>query len=182
MTNIQVSNIIKIDSRLELLAFTVMEFLKAFGVSDSCLESAKKGVYERQIIEQFSLHFFSGSDYCGRVTIHIDWELYKIYMDDFNGEEIQKDKSLLDQLDKSTDIIIKHVNKIKRDMHITKIKVSYLYIPEYRDNSERLMEAMQYLGHTLSSSSSTQLQNAEFERGLKMVIDKIKELEIIVEW
>ena len=184
MADVELENVdVEIYSRLELLALAITQFADAFGADDDCLESIRKGVYERQILEKIILYYFDKSeDLVGMIALSIDWNVYKLKVHDENGNnfEMKASKSVLEQLDKATVEIINHVNRLRYALGVKKIECRYLYRAKYRISQEKEKEAMQYLGHSTAKPLSTKNANSIFEHTIKCVMDTLEELEITI--
>lgn len=181
MADVRVRERLKIVPRLEVLSTTVKEFLKAFGASESCLDSVDKGVYQKQIIENFHLYYYSKKKLCGKITMNIDWEKHQVFVNSDSGKEfnIKEGESLIEQLDKASKVIVCHVDKLKRDMDIDYIDVQYTYRDYYVMDERRHNEARKYLGHT-PAEPIQESSAEEFKTQVRFIIDKLKELEIVV--
>lgn len=175
-------NRVRIDTRLDVLATTVGKYAKAFGADEDCLESIKRGIHQRQIIERIELHYFSGEKYVGRITMEINWKQHQILVASDGGNEFQLDsnKSILEQLDAASKEIIRHVDRLRSQCKVTKIISHYRYRREYRDNPQKHKEAQDFLGHT--SAKNTEIPSTEeFKICIRFVMDRLKELEITIE-
>lgn len=174
---------VEVYSRLELLALAITQFADAFGADEGCLESIRKGVYERQILERITLYYFDDSNaLVGMITLSIDWNVHKLRVNDENGNrfEIKTSSSILEQLDKATGEIIRHVNRLRRALHVKRIECRYWYRDKYRINQEKAQEAMRYLGHSTGEPLHTKSGNPIFDHTIKCVMDTLEELEITI--
>lgn len=179
----EVKTRVRVIPRLELLTTTMLEFLKAFGADSDTLEAIRKGVYSRQIINSVTLHYYSGSKYQGRVTLRINWEKHKVSVTNNIGTDfrINEGKSLLEQLDQATRLIVSHVNKLRRDKKIDRIVSRFFYKPEYTRDEEKYRQAREYLGHSLKEAI-TEEPDKEFVNEIKYTMDVLDELEIDIEY
>lgn len=179
---VRLENRVKVVPRLEVLSTTLKEFLKAFGASDSCLDSVDKGVYKKQIIETFHLYYYSKDKCCGKITLHIDWEKYQVFVNSDSGKEynINEEESLIEQLDKASKLIVSHINKMRRDLNVDRVEVHYTYRDYFTMDTIRYNETRKYLGHSLAKSI-TESSTVEFKTSVRFIMNKLKELEIVVE-
>ena len=180
---VKVKNRVRIDTRIGVLSTAVGAYAKSFGADQGCLESIRKGVHERQIIEQIELYYYARKKYVGHITMKIDWERHQVLVDSAGGNEfrLDADKPILEQLDAASQEIIRHVERLKENCHVTKVETSYCYRSEYRNNEEKLVEARKFLGHVASNRNITEQPSAEFKTYVRFVMDKLEELEIIIE-
>lgn len=184
MTDIELEGIdVEVYTRLHVLAVTISEFATAFGADNDCIQSIEKGIYERSIIEKIFLYYYDNSDMLvGQITFTIDWDVHKLKVADENGNkfEIESKKSILEQLDKSTGEIVRHVNRIRKSLNVKKIESSYQYRSEYNDNRQTHQEAQKYLGHVTGKDRGPRKDNVLFEHTIKCVLDALEELEITI--
>lgn len=175
-------NQVRIDTRLNVLVTAVGEYAKAFGADDDCLNSIKKGIHERQIIEQVELRYYSKTKFVGKITMKIDWSLHQVLVNSEKGNifRLSADKSVLEQLDAASQEIIKHVNRLKKACAVTKVDVTYRYRSEYRDDPQKHDEARKFLGH-VPADISKEVSTDQFKTCIRFVMDKLKELELTVE-
>ena len=175
---------VKLEPRLRVLTWAVSEYAEAFGAGRECLDSIKKGVYERQIIERIILYYYHHNSFVGCVTLTIDWDLHQMLMSDENGNQIQirEGESILHQLDESTEIIKNHVSRMRDEFHVTRIETAYQYRQEY-NRAEKLDEARRFLGHVCQPPDERQTtQNTpQFKTLHRLILNKLKELEVTVE-
>lgn len=179
---VKTRNRVKVVPRLEVLSTTVKEFLKAFGASDSCLGTVDKGVYQEQIIKTFHLYYFSGDNLCGKITMNIDWDKHQVCVNSDTGKEfsINEGESLIEQLDKASKLIVRHVNKMRTELNVKRIEVQYSYRDYYTSDPTRYDLARKRLGHSPANSISDS-STSEFKTEVRLIMDRLKELEIIVE-
>lgn len=170
---------VEIISRLELLYLTVSEFASAFGGNKGCLDTIKKGVKERQIIEKIKLFYYDQTNNIqGFIILKIDWDKYEINLKDDKNRTFSLDtsKPLLTQLDQSVGEIINHVKRMRKELQIYKIKTIYTYRSIYR-SGEKCKEADRYLNLVDAEKKNVQT-NDKFERSMKICLSKLNELEI----
>ena len=131
---------VKIVPRLGVLATTIKEYLKAFGANDACLKTVDLGVYQEQIIEAFYIYYYCKDKLCGQISMNIDWNEYQVCVNSAEGKEfsIADGRSLIEQLDKASKVIVQHVNRIRRDLSVDRIEVRYTYRDCYWTNPEKL--------------------------------------------
>ena len=182
MADVELESIdVEVYSRLQVLALTISEFATAFGADDACIQSIEKGVYERNIIEKIFLYYYDRNNVLvGQITFSIDWEIYQIKMSDEKGNKfaINSSKSILEQLDKATGEIIRHVNRVRRALGVARIESSYQYRSEYNANERKHQEAQKYLGHVTGKYRGEIKENPIFEHTITCILDSIEELEI----
>ncbi len=114
--------------------------------------------------------------------MHIDWEKHQVFVNSDSGKDIniKEGESLIDQLDKASKLIVSHVNKIRRDLNVDQIKVHYTYRDYYTNDPSKHAAARKYLGHSTADPISS-ISIPEFKNQVRFIMDKLKELEIIVE-
>lgn len=176
-------NRVRIDTRIDVLSTAVGAYVKAFGADQDCLDSIRKGIQVQQIIEQIELYYYSQKKYVGHITMKIDWKRHQVLVDSADGNEfrLDADEPILKQLDAASQEIIRHVHRLKENCHVTKVETSYRYRSEYRNNEEKHIEARKFLGHVASNRNIVEHPTAEFKTFVRFVMDKLEELEIIIE-
>lgn len=176
-------NRVRIETRIGILSTAVGAYAEAFGADQECLKSIRKGILEQQIIEQITLCYYAGEKYVGHITMKIDWKQHQVLVDSAGGNEfrLDADKPILVQLDAASQEIICHVKRLREKCGVTKIETAYLYQLEYRNNEEKHNEARKFLGHVKSNRNTTEMPTEEFKTYIRFVMDKLQELEIIIE-
>lgn len=172
---------IEVITRVELLTFSLIEFVIAFGARNECEETIKKGVFERQIIRTIILYYYDKNyKHVGSITMDIDWELHKLNVKEKIGDKIEVNKSLsiLEQIDKVTCEIIKHVNRLRKSLDVTYIKSGYRYIEEIEKDPIKYKNAMTYLKH-VEQDEKLNIDNKGFKE-MTCVFDKLTELTISI--
>src|SRR5699024_972188 len=119
--------------RVSVLATAIGEYAKAFGASKDWLESIRKGVFERPIIETIEMDYYSRKKYVGHIVMKINWERHQVLVETEgkNKYSLKSDKSVLQQLDAATKEIISHVQRMKNECNVTSRKTSFQYRLEY---------------------------------------------------
>jgi len=183
MATVRNRNRTRVDTRIGVLSTAVGEYAKAFGADNDCLTSIKKGICERQIIEKIDLYYYACKKFVGHISMKIDWERHQVLVDSENGNEFRlaADKSILEQLDAASQEIIRHVERMKKECSVTKVESIYTYRYEYRIDEQKHDEARKFLGHVPSGKKRTAEQTEEFKTYIRFVMDKLEELEIIIE-
>lgn len=177
-------NMVRVDTRLKTLTTAVGEYAAAFGAGEDCLDSIRKGVGERQIIETIELNYYSRRKWVGRVTMEIDWDKHQILVNSDHGDEFhfETGRSVLEQLDAASQEIIRHVERMKEMCHVTRVKPTYIYRTEYRFNKKKEAEAEKFLGHTSTVVYKDRGEESpEFKTYIRFVMDKLSELTVTVE-
>ena len=183
MMAVKVKNRVRIDTRVSVLSTAVGAYAKSFGADQDCLDSIQKGIYERQIIEQIELYYYAQKRYVGHIIMKIDWKRHQVLVNSADGNEfrLEADRSILEQLDAASKEIIRHVQRLKKECHVTKVETSYRYCAEYRNNEAKYNEAKKFLGHVESNRNLTEQPTVEFKTYVRFVMDKLEELEIVIE-
>lgn len=173
---------VEVLSRLELLFATISNFASAFGADKACLNSIEKGVKERQIIEEIKLYYYDKDDKIqGFISLKIDWNKYELnIMDDKNKNfKVDRDKSLLEQLDQAIPEIIKHVNRMRENLGIKKVRSTFNYTP-YFSTGEKYKEALNFLGHVKAKEGEFAI-NEKLTKSIKIILSPLNELEINIQ-
>lgn len=174
---------VKVETRLRVLTWAVSEYAHAFGADKDCLETIEKGIYERQIIEQITFEYFHGKEFVGRITLKIDWACHEMLVNDENGKMIQirKDQSILKQLDEASQVIQDHVARLRKECKVSEIETYYRYREEYTSDDSKHEEAQKFLGHTSAKDRVQTEPTVKFKTIHRLVMGKLKELEVTVE-
>lgn len=173
----------RVETRLTTLTTAVGEYALAFGADEECVDTIRKGVGERQIIGTIMLYYYRRKECVGRVIMKIDWKKHQILVNSDHGDEFHfnTDRSILEQLDNASQEIIRHVKRLRKECHVTRIKPVYTYRAECVRNSEQLAEVRKFLGLTAVTDECDPEETPEFKTYIRFVMDKLKELEVIVE-
>jgi len=185
MSDIQLQGVdIEVYVRLNILSMAIAEYLEAFGASESTIKTVEKGVYKRQLIKEIYLYYYNDKkEIVGEISFYIDWEKYKVNMGDEKGNkfELCVGKSILEQLDESSNEIIKHVNKIRKDLSVQKVKTTYVYIDECYANEKILNETREYLGTNKGDSTrSIRKVDMQFTQTVDYIMGALNELELTI--
>lgn len=177
------SNRNRVDTRIHVLATVVGEFASAFGADQECLRSIRRGIFEKQIIEEIHLHYYARKKHVGHIVMKIDWEYHRVMVDGEDGNQfrIGPGKSIVRQLDEAADEIIKHTERIRQKCKVTRVETCYQYRRSIMENRSDYNEAMKFLGHAIAQTERSEESSTEFKLCVRFVIDKLKELEITVE-
>ena len=169
-------------TRLKTLYYYVYEMAQAFGVGQSSLDSIEKGVWKRQIIKDIIIKYRNKDDVVlGKVIISIDWEKHKI-LTTADGSETFKfssEKSIHSQISEVSDILIEHVNKMRKSLPITRITTSYYYIDEIDYDEEALEAARAFLGHVPGTEDVVDIES-EFTHTMSHIAKLLEEVEITI--
>ena len=185
MPEIQLQGVdIEVYVRLNILSMAIAEYLEAFGASKDTIKTVEKGVYKRQLLKKIYLYYYNDKkEIVGEICFYIDWEKYKVNMGDEKGNkfELCVGKSILEQLDESSNEIIKHVNKIKKDLSVQEIKATYVYIDECYADEKILNETREYLG-TYKGNSLTSIKkiDLQFTQTIEYIMSSLNELELTI--
>jgi hypothetical protein len=172
-----------IKSRLETLYYFVYEMAQSFGVSDSSLESIKKGILDRKIISEIVIKYFNNRNVVvGRVKIKINWEKHELMATTDYGAFFTFDtsKSIRSQVSEVSDIIIEHVTNMRNALKIVKIESNFVYTDEITNDASKNKEAMKYLGHVYGSFDKESITK-DFTSSMEWLCDKLREVKIIIE-
>lgn len=174
----------KVDTktRVETLYYFIYEMSDAFGADLSCLESIKKGVLERQVLSQIYLNYLNkNGEIIGQVIIDIDWEKHKLLATTDYGSTFQLDpqKSVKGQISEMSDIIISHVNMIRKTHKVIRVSSSFRYLKEIESDPVKNKEVMAYLGHEYGKKRKEKMDPV-FNQTLTWMIDKLNEVTITV--
>ena len=173
---------LRVMPRLRVLSIVLKEFLRAFGAEETVMDIVDKGVYQKQLIEEFVLYYFSGENCLGKATLHIDWEKHEISLNTDSGKSFSFNEggSLIEQIDKASSLVIYHVNRLRKELHIDRIETHFRYKEEIREDKDKLEETRKLLGLTKSDPISLS-SSVEFKNAVVYIMDKLNELTIIVE-
>ena len=183
MMSVKNKNRIRVDTRIDVLATAVGEYAKAFGATVGCMDSIRKGILEHQIIEQIGLNYFAGNRLVGQITMKIDWDYHRVQVESEKGNEIQlnADQTVLEQLDGASQEIIRHVQRLRIKCNVTRIESTFRYRREYLCNEQKHEDARRYLGHTQAIENWPKEQTTEFKTYIRLIMDKLRELEVTIE-
>lgn len=181
---LSVASKVLVKSRISILHDTLNELVVAFKAMDEAQRSTlKKGVLEKKIIRSIYISYLdSKKEVVCKITLKIDWELHKVFSDssDQSSFEIDPSKSLNDQLAEWSKHMIEHVNRIYKHFDVDTVNVSYEYIPEIKNDSEKYKSAQLYLGHVLSDSKKwSEKKGFDFTSTYKY--KDLKELSITID-
>ena len=179
--NLKVAPRLKTLSRLRVLHDVTSELAGSLGAQASALEIIKKGVLERQLIDDIFLYYYStdGEGVCC-VTLSIDWDKHEIYASSDEGSRFSLDPelSIAEQLAKIFPILTNHVMKMCNHYHVTTIKAHFGYRPEVWSDPQKLAETRAYLG--LGPAETPKFaSNLRYEE--KFCADTLRELGFKVE-
>ena len=172
-----------VKTRLETLYYFIYEMAESFGVDDDGLDSITKGILKRKIIREITINYKNEKDVVlGRVIIKIDWEKHTLLASTDYGASFTLDstKSVRSQVSEISDIILEHVQNMKKALNIKKISTTYRYISEITSDTTKHEEARQYMGHSPSKGDEVSIQK-EFTSSIEWLCDKLKEVKIIVQ-
>lgn len=181
--NNRVKTNVKVETRLRVLTWAVSEYAHAFGADKNCLDTIEKGIYQRQIIEQITFEYFHSKEFVGRITLKIDWACHEMLVNDEDGKMIQirKDQSILKQLDEASQVIQDHVARLRKECKVNRIETCYHYRSEYTADDAKHEAARAFLGHISAKDRARSEPAAKFKTIHRLVMGKLKELEVIVE-
>lgn len=183
MADIRIRTKTAVMTRLKVLYSYVYEMAAAFGVDESALITIKKGILDKQILESIHINFMNESNtVIGRVVIDIDWEEHRLRASSDYGSTIELDPTqpISHQLTDLADIIINHVEKMKEKYEVKQIDTTYTYVPEIRNDANKLKETRKYFGHVAARERRKRIEPV-FNETLSCVIDKLSEVIITVE-
>lgn len=176
-------NRVRVDTRLKTLTAAVGEYATAFGADKDCLESIRKGIGDRQIIETIELNYYFRKKWVGRVTMEIDWDKHQLLVNSDHGDEFhfETGRSILEQLDAASQEIVRHVKRLKEKCHVTRVEAIFTYRREYRLDEKKHAEARKFLGHSAAAHEHHGEESPEFKTYIRFVMDKLSELAVTVE-
>ena len=169
-------------TRLKALYYYVYEMAEGFGVDHAALDSIEKGVWKRQIIRDIIIKYRNNEGVVlGKVIISIDWEKHHILAktDDGKSFKVDSGKSIHSQISTLSDILIKHVTKMRNTLPITKISTSFEYVEEIDNDREKKDAAMKYLGHVYGKKDVVDIES-EFTHSISHIAKNLKEVEITI--
>ena len=174
-------------SRLQVLYYVVRELASGFGVSEYSLETIKKGIIDRQILEKIWINYLNGEGKpVGRVTITIDWRKHQVYAKSDSGRSFQIDstKSISEQVSRVYNILIGHTEELRKAFGVGEIRVRYSYTQDVWKNKKKLEEARKFLGTSPAedlewAQGEARAKNWDVE--LEYISRKLAELKIRIE-
>lgn len=175
---------LEIRIRLRVLHDTIAELLKSFCPTAS-FNAIKKGILEQQLIEKVFIYFINEKgNKVGESIIEIDWDKHFISAkaEDKNIFNIDKNKSLNEQIDEALPIITEHVKKIGLYLNVQETQIWYSFRPEIRNNREKYEDACKYCGFLINNKNTP--PNWEENHGKKISINfspaELNELNLII--
>lgn len=175
---------LEIRIRLRILHDTIEELLRSFCPTVS-FNAIKKGILEQQLIERIFIYFINGKgNKVAESIIEIDWDKHFISAktEGKNIFNIDKNKSLNEQLDDALPIIIEHVEKIKTCLNVQETQIWYSFRSEIRNNKEKYEEACKYCGFPIKNNNNP--PNWEENHSKKISINfspaELNELNLII--
>lgn len=171
---------VNVKTRLETLYYFIYEMAQSFGVDDDALESITRGILKRRVLSEIKINYKDCYNVIvGRVTIKIDWDKHTLLASTDNGASFTLDpeKSVRSQISEASDIIIEHVNNMKRALKVEKTDTTFVYIPEIRNDTIKHQEARDYMGHIVSEDEKLSIQK-EFVSSIEWLCGKLKEVQI----
>lgn len=173
---------LSVKTRIEALYYFIYEMSDAFGVNLSGLETIRKGVFEKQLVRKIIVNYYNEKDeVVGRVTIDIDWEKHEFLASTDYGSTFRLDpkKAVKSQISELSEIIISHVNKMRKTYHVKKVVTRFRYIEQIESDPEKNRETMKYLGHVYGENDIEKIEPI-FNQTLSWVIDQLSEVSITV--
>lgn len=169
-------------SRIRALYYYVYELAEAFGADEDSLSTIEKGVLDRQILKEIEINYLDSLEVVrGRVTISIDWEKHSVFAmtDEGNVFRFESGKSLLEQLSDVSEVVIEHVDALRRAYSIVEVKVSYVFVDDIGSSVEKRQAARGYLGTVPAKKRTTHIEQG-FSDTLSVVSENFPEVSITV--
>lgn len=144
--------------RLQVLYDVVNELVRAFSVDypEQTARLIKQGVLEKQCFSAIHIYFLNGeAKRVGEATLEIDWGLHKVKVRDGENTFLidpSPNKSVHEQISEIFPILVRHVNKMKRVLGVTRTEVWYSWRDEVTRDSKRYRDIRIELGFPAEES------------------------------
>jgi hypothetical protein len=178
---------VHLKSRIAVLNKVVSELLRGFGAELSCLEIAKKGILEQQILKTITISYLDVSDELrGRVIIEIDWENHHIFAKTDEGKNFEiftdESKSVKDQLSDIFSILVEHTERLRASSGSLKVVTQYTYTKEVYADQQKLSLVRKVLNLSPASVDYKWSDSAGADFDMEFISRKLMELKITIEY
>jgi hypothetical protein len=140
--------------RLQVLYDVVRELVQAFSVDypEHTANLIRQGVLEKQYFKAIYIYFLNEEGKrVGEAVIEIDWKLHTVKVKEGkNSFRVDQSKSVHEQISEVFPVLVKHVEKMKRVLKVTKTVVWY----GWRGDLQNLHAAKTELGFSTGKSPS----------------------------
>lgn len=142
--------------RLQVLYDVVKELVEAFSVDypEQTARLIRQGILEKQYFHAIHIYFLNSTGKrVGEAILEIDWNLHTVKVRD--GEDtflLDSNKSVHEQVAEIFPILVRHVNRMKRVLGVTRTEVWYSWRHEISADSKRYREAKIELGFSVEDT------------------------------
>lgn len=181
MIEVKTKTNILVKPRLNILYMTIYELAERFGANFSNLEVIKKGILERQYIKRINIHYLDENDeIIGQIYFDIDWEKYRVNASNPEGAEFKLDckKYTYLQISEMGSEIVKYVDKMRRDLNIKDVKMTYKLITKESDDPEQYKAIQEFLSLRNVTETIKYNLSDEFKRNFELTLGLLDELVI----
>jgi len=142
--------------RLQVLYDVVKELVQAFSVDypEQTARLIRQGILEKQYFRAIHIYFLNNSGKrVGEAILEIDWDMHTVKVrDGENTFHIDSNKSVHEQISEVFPILVRHVNKMKRVLGVTRTEVWYSWRHEIASDSKRYRDAKIELGFSVEDT------------------------------